>query len=152
MARCVLCAVPGRFGYGAGPESDALGGPLALTRTFARLGIRAVDLTSGGNRRCGAAVENAVSCFDQGCNLPTCHAYSFDMSVLVPGLRKGGRMDVCRTLAAPQDHRRRVALVPTILNQRGLNAGLGDGLLGAADLRCAGSAANTVGLAAKSKL
>jgi len=105
-------------------------GPLALLETFGAPGLNAAHLTSGGDVRCDGPVENAVTCAIAPTIWEPRDVRRIDLSLVVPGRRNGGQMQVCASLGAPDGQRQRVALVQTILNQRGFAAGSVDGLPG----------------------
>lgn len=105
-------------------------GPIALLETFGAPGLNEAELISGGGVQCGGPVENAVSCAFPSVTLPPRDVFRVDLSLVVPGRREGGQMQVCASLGAPENSRQRVAMVQNILNHRGFDAGPVDGLPG----------------------
>ena len=102
-------------------------GPLTITDTVGKPGVKSAALLSQGGWACARPVRDSISCSHPLLTLAAGASTHLDLRMGVKGLRKGGTVENCAAVGIPADRTQRVAAIQQIMNARGLNAGPVDG-------------------------
>lgn len=102
-------------------------GPLTVTDTVGRPGVRSAVLVSNNGWTCAGPVGDVMSCGTQLLNLAAGARTHLDLNMRIKGLRTGGDVENCGAVGIPDNRTQRISVLQHVMNSRGLNAGPVDG-------------------------
>ena len=120
-------------------------GTLSVLDRAGKPGMSSAQVRAGEGWECNR-LGNALTCSNGEVTLAPGESATFDLSMKVPGLRQGGRLQNCAQLGVPENRALRVALIQQIMNARGLDAGPVDGKPGRRTYRALAQLQRQLGL------